>query len=91
VGISQPNGFVVCHLSPGRHDVAVNNLSLNVNLFGGSDKASLDLRPGTTTYLHAQPQFGLTVGIITLSEVSESQGQTDTTSLHKLESTCESA
>jgi hypothetical protein len=88
VGSSQPNGFVVCNLAPGRHEVSVANMALNVNLFGGSDKATLDLRPGTTTYLHAQPQVGLTVGLVTLSEVSTTQGSTDTASLHKIESTC---
>jgi hypothetical protein len=79
---------VVCELPPGRHEVAVGNMSFNVNVFGGSDKATLDLRPGTTTYLHAQPQPGLTVGIVTLSEVSESQGRADTASLYKIESDC---
>jgi hypothetical protein len=88
VGSSQPNGFVVCNLAPGRHEISVGNMPLNVNLFGGSDKATLDLRPGTTTYLHAQPQMGLTVGIITLSEVTAAQGTSDTASLHKIESTC---
>ncbi len=88
VGASQPNGFVVCNLAPGRHEVSVANASLNVNIFGGSDKATLDLRPGTTTYLHAQPQVGLTIGLVTLSEVTASQGAADTASLHKLESTC---
>ena len=91
VGVSQPNGFIVCDLAPGNHEVSVDNASLNVNLFGGSDKAALSLRAGTTTYLHAQPQAGLTVGIITLSEVSENQGQTDTAGLYRIESTCQSA
>ncbi len=85
---SQPNGFVVCDLPPGMHEVAVNNMALNVNLFGGSDKASLDMKPGTTTFLHAQPQPGLTLGIVTLSQVAEQQGRTDTASLHKIEGAC---
>ena len=34
VAPSQPNGFVVCNLDPGTHNVAVENISLNVN-FGG--------------------------------------------------------
>jgi hypothetical protein len=88
VGSSQPNGFVVCNLAPGRHEVSVDNVSLNVNIFGGFDKATLDLRPGTTTYLHAQPQVGLTIGLVTLSEVSAAQGSADTAVLHKIESTC---
>jgi hypothetical protein len=91
VGISTPNGFVVCELRPGKHEVAVGNATLNVNLFGGSDKASLTLTPGTTTYLHAQPQPGLTIGIITISQVAEAQGRSDTASLHKVDSTCQKA
>jgi hypothetical protein len=90
-GASTPNGFVVCDLRPGRHEVAVGNVPLNVNFFGGSDKATLNLKAGTTTHLHAQPQPGLTVGIITLSEVSENQGRADTASPYKTESTCQSA
>ena len=88
VGISQPNGFVVCELSPGKHEVSVGNFALNVNVFGGSDKAALDLRPGTTTYLSAQPQPGLTMGVITLTQVTESQGKADTSELHKIDSAC---
>ena len=91
VGISTPNGFVVCELKPGNHEVAVGNASFNVNLFGGSDRASLEMKPGTTTYLHAQPQPGLTIGIITLSQVTEAQGKTDTQNLHKIESSCKAA
>jgi hypothetical protein len=88
VGASQPEGFVVCQLNPGKHDVSVGNFELNVNLGGGSDKASLALRPGQTAYLKAEPQLGLTLGVITLSEVTESQGQADTASLHKIEAAC---
>lgn len=88
---SQPNGFVVCDLKPGRYDVGVNNFAVNINLFGGSDKAQLDLKPGTTTFVHAQPQMGVTVGIITLSHVSEQQGRSDTAALHKIEGSCPAA
>ena len=88
VGISTPNGFVVCEIRPGKHDVTVGNFALNVNVFGGSDKAALDLQPGTTTYLSAQPQPGLTMGVITLTQVTESQGKADTAELHKIESSC---
>jgi hypothetical protein len=49
------------------------------------------LKPGTTTFVHAQPQMGLTVGIITLSHVAEQQGRSDTASLHKLEAACPTA
>jgi hypothetical protein len=88
VGSSTPNGFVVCHLDPGTHQVAVANFELNVSLTGGTDKVAVTLRPGQTTYLKAEPQIGLTVGMIMLSEVTENQGKADTASLHQLESTC---
>ena len=52
IGGSQAAGFLSCDLPPGRHEVAVNNLPLSTNLFGqGSEKVSLDLRAGSTTYL----------------------------------------
>jgi hypothetical protein len=88
VGASTPNGFVVCHLDPGTHRVAVGNFELTVSLTGGTDKVNVTLRPGQTAYLKAEPQMGLTVGVITLTEVTESQGKADTASLHKLESSC---
>lgn len=88
IGISTPNGFVVCDMAPGKADVAVANATFNVNLFGGTDKAAPLLTPGKTTYLSATPQMGLTIGIITLTEVTEAQGRADTASLHKIESTC---
>lgn len=88
VANSQPGGFVVCDVKPGKHDVAVDNMALNANLFGGSDKASLDLAPGSVTYLHAQPQPGLTIGIITISQVAEAQGKADTGELHKIDAPC---
>jgi len=88
VGSSTPDGFVVCHLDPGAHQVAVSNFELNVSLGGGTDKVSVTLRPRQTSYLKAEPQMGLTVGMITLSEVTENQGRADTASLHKLESSC---
>ncbi len=88
VGASQPNGFVVCNLSPGPHEVTVGNFELNVNFGGGEDQAKLVLEPGKTAYLKAEPQIGLTLGVITLSEVTENQGQTDTADLHKIEGSC---
>lgn len=88
VAPSQPDGFVVCNLDPGKHEVTVGNFELNVNFGGGTDKANVTLRPGATTYLKAEPQMGLTVGVITLSEVTESQGQADTATLHKLDGAC---
>jgi hypothetical protein len=88
VGMSTPNGFVVCELAPGRHQVSVGNFALNVNLGGGTDTWELDLKPGTTTYLQAEPKMGLTVGVVTLNQVTEVQGSNETGTLHKLESTC---
>lgn len=88
VGSSTPGGFVVCHLNPGTHHIAVANFQLTVGLGGGTDKAVVTLRPGQTTWLKAEPELGLTVGVITLSEVTDNQGRADTASLNKLESTC---
>lgn len=88
VAASQPNGFVVCNVEPGTHELSVGNIELNVNFGGGSDKARVNLRPGQTAYFKAEPQMGLTIGVITLSEVTENQGRADTASLHKLESAC---
>lgn len=78
VAPSQPEGFVVCNLAPGDHTVSVGNFELNVNFGGGDDQAGVTLRPGQTTYLKAEPQPGLVVGVITLTEVTEGQGKSDT-------------
>ena len=87
---SQPGGFVVCDLPPGPHEVAVANMALSTNLFGhGSEKASIDLRPGSTAYLSAEPQMGLmTPGQITLIQVTENQGRTDVARLHQINGVC---
>jgi hypothetical protein len=90
IGGSQAAGFLSCDLPPGRHEIAVNNLPLSTNLFGqGSEKVSLDLRAGSTTYLSAQPQMGIiTPGAITLVQVTENQGRTDVASLHQNNVSC---
>jgi hypothetical protein len=90
IGGSQAAGFVACELPPGRHEVAVNNLPLSSNLFGqGSEKVSVDLRAGSTTYLSAQPQMGIvTPGAITLIQVTEGQGRADVSSLHQSSGSC---
>jgi hypothetical protein len=87
---SQAAGFVVCDLPPGHHEVAVANLPLSNNLFGrGSEKMTVDLRPGHTAYLSAEPQMGiLTPGAITLVQVTEGQGRSDVASLHRTDSAC---
>lgn len=90
IGGSQAAGFLSCDLPPVRHDVAVNNLPLSSNLFGqGSEKVSIDLRAGSTTYLSAQPQMGIiTPGAITLVQVTEGQGRSDVAGLHQRAGSC---
>jgi hypothetical protein len=90
VASSQPNGFVLCHLRAGRHEVAVANIPLSNNFFGdGAENMTVHLRPGTAKYLAASPQMGIfTPGKITLKEVSESQGRADTASFHQINTAC---
>ena len=90
VGGSQPAAFLACELSPGPHEVTVNNLPLSTNLFGhGSEKVSVDLRAGSTVYLSAESQIGIvTPGQITLIQVTENQGRADIASLHQSSGTC---
>jgi hypothetical protein len=89
VAASSPNGFLMCDLPPGRHEVAVNNMIFSQNLFGvGSDKVVLDMRPGTTTYINAEVQVGLTAGALSLVQVAEAQGRRDIGSLHKMDAKC---
>lgn len=87
---SQPAGFVSCDLAPGPHEVAVGNMPLSTNLFGhGSEKVSVDLRPGSTVYLSADPQLGIvTPGQITLLQVTENQGRADVANLHQTSGAC---
>jgi Protein of unknown function (DUF2846) len=88
VGTSQSNGFIVCEYPPGPRQVAVSNPEINVSITGGSSKLDVVLKAGTTTYLQAQPQIGLIVGVITLTAVTEAQGRADAAQLHKTEATC---
>jgi hypothetical protein len=92
IASSQPAGFVVCDLPPGRHEVAVANLP-GINLFGrGSEKISVNLRAGSTAYLSAEPQVGImTPGQITLIEVTENQGRADVATLRQTDSACRNA
>jgi len=63
-------------------------MALSQNLFGvGSDKVTVDMRPGTTTYFHAQVQYGLTAGALSLMQVADNQGRTDIANLHKIDGT----
>jgi hypothetical protein len=93
IASSQPGGFVVCDLPPGPHEVAVANLPLSTNLFGhGSEKVTVDLRPGSTAYLSAEPQLGIMMpGQITFIQVTEGQGRSDVTNLHQTNSNCGNA
>lgn len=88
VAASAPQGFVVCDVAPGPHQLAVDNTQLNVSFGSGSDQAKLDLKPGETAYYKAEIQMGLTVGHVTLTQVTQSQGQTDTAELSKIPATC---
>jgi hypothetical protein len=89
IASSQPAGFVMCELSPGRHEIAVANVAVSNNLFGrGSDKLSLDLRAGNTVYLSADPQMGIVAGQITFIQVTDNQGRADVGSLHQTNGTC---
>lgn len=87
-GMSQPNGFVVCELRPGRYTVTVGNLP-SISIGPGADSVTLNLRSGTTTYLSAQPRMGIiTPGTIGLTQVAEEQGRSDTAELHRVEGEC---
>jgi hypothetical protein len=89
VGISQAKGFLICDLPPGPRQISVGNPELNVNFGGGTDKVDVNLQAGVTTYLQAQPQLGLTIGVITLQAVPESQGRSETAELHKTDGNCD--
>lgn len=86
---SQPSGFIVCNVNPGKHTVAVANIAGDQSLFNaGSEKADVNVAPGQTAYIQAQPQMGLVVGFLTISQVSEAQGLKDTSALSKIEGQC---
>jgi len=87
-GSSQPGGFVVCDLAPGRHTVAAANIPIAMPLSNDPDSVTVSLRAGATTYLRAEPRMGIVMGSIGLLEVSEGQGRSDTASLYRIESDC---
>jgi hypothetical protein len=88
IASSQPAGFVVCDLPPGPHEVAVANLPLSTNLFGhGSEKVTVDLRPGSTAYFSADPQMG----IVTPGQITLIQGPLRRPTLHQTTSACGNA
>jgi hypothetical protein len=90
MAVSQPGGFVLCDLPPGHHEVAVDNMPISNNFFGsGSEKVTVDIHAGTTTYLSASPQMGVfTPGQITLVMVTEGQARSDIASLHQSNNSC---
>lgn len=89
VGSSQPASFIVCELHPGKHSVSVGNFPLSVSIGPGTDTANVSLRPGTTTYLHAEPRLGImTPGTIGLTQVGEKEGRAEAASLSRSESSC---
>ncbi len=55
----------------------------------GSERLTVNLRAGSTTYLAAAPQMGIyTPGKITLTEVAEGKGRAETASLHRIDGSC---
>ena len=88
MGSSQPGGFVVCDLAPGRHAVSAANIPIAMPLSNDPDSVTVTLRPGATTYLRAEPRMGVVVGSIGLLEVSEGQGRSDTASLYRTDGDC---
>ena len=89
VAASQPGGFVSCDLQPGRHIIAVSNPAISNSLTGvGSENFSLDLRAGTVTYFNAAVQPGLVLGQLTLTNVTDIQGQADVGDLHQISAGC---
>jgi hypothetical protein len=88
VGSSQAKGFIVCDFAPGPREVKTGNPGMNVNFGGGSDAVQVNLQKGTTTYLRAEPKMGLTIGVITLTEVDAAQGKIESAALFKTASAC---
>jgi Protein of unknown function (DUF2846) len=89
VAASQPGGFIACDVPPGRHEIAVGNIAISNNLFGGgSEKITVDLRAGSMAYFAAAPQMGLVAGQITLTNVTEVQGRADIAGLHQIPGAC---
>ncbi|MEQ1697727.1 MAG: DUF2846 domain-containing protein [Hyphomicrobiaceae bacterium] len=88
VAPAQPNGFVVCDIAPGKHNASVDNPSANINFGGGSEKADVTLKAGETRYIRADINPGLTIGVVTLTQVTEEQGKADTQALYKQTASC---
>ena len=86
---SQPSGFIVCEVRPGNYAVAVANVAGDQSIFSaGSEKAQVRVASGETAYFLAQPQMGVVIGFLTISQVSKAQGRKDTASLSQISGTC---
>ena len=86
---SQPSGFIVCEVKPGTHSVAVANVAGDQSIFSaGSERAQVRVGAGQTAYFLAQPQMGVVIGFLTISQVSKVQGRKDTASLSKISGSC---
>lgn len=88
VAPAQPNGFLVCDMLPGKHTVAVDNTSLNVSLGSSTDRQEIALAPGETRFVRADMNPGLTMGFVSLTQVTAEQGKSDTASLYKQPEQC---
>jgi hypothetical protein len=91
VAPAQPSGFFVCDLAPGTHSIAADNPSFNVNFGGGSDKVQVGINPGETKFVRADIQMGLTVGVVTLTEVTAATGRAETQTLSQQAGGCPEA
>lgn len=86
---SQPSGFIVCEVKPGSYAIAVANVAGDQSIFSaGSENAQVRVASGETAYFLAQPQMGLVIGFLTISQVSKAQGRKDTAALSKISGTC---
>lgn len=89
MGASLPNTYLTCDLVPGRHEVSVANSASNMSMFGGRDRAVVDLAPGTTTYVQAHSQAGVSISFTTLRQVSDGEGRADTEKLQRADGQCQ--
>ncbi len=85
---SQPNGFLVCDVRPGKHTVSVDNVGLNVSLGSSTDRTEVTVAAGETRFIRADINPGLTVGFVSLTQVTGEQGKADTATLYKQPEQC---
>ena len=76
IGASQVNGFIVCDLSPGRHE-----LKVEAYIGGGTeDRGAVNLQAGETAYYRGV--IGLS-GALTLTPASSAEGSAAITKMHQ--------